>query len=129
MLDNISTKKIKEHVINTGKLIDVKSGRCRYNYKCHMNAVSDALSSKQNSIGMCVCINDNNCFIHFVNISKNNTYIDNTLGQWSVNYDYYLIDIIDKKDFFSVNEIFTKYRKKLHQKLPLLLRMVNTVEF
>ena len=129
MLDKKSTQRIKDYVINTGKKIKVKSGRCRYNFRCQMNAVNDALSSNQPTLGMCVCINNDSCFIHFINISKNNTFIDNTLGQWSIKYDYYLIKIIDKKDFFNINNIFTNFRKELHQKLPIYLRMVNTVEF
>ena len=28
-----------------------------------------------------------------------------------------------------INNIFTNFRKELHQKLPIYLRMVNTVEF
>jgi len=129
MLDKKSTQRIKDYVISTGKKITVKSGRCRYNFRCQMNAVNDALCSGQTTVGMCVCINSDNCFIHFVNISKNNTFIDNTLGQWSVKYKYYLVKIIEKKDFLNINDIFLKYRKELHQKLPLYLRMVNTIEF
>jgi len=129
MLDKKSTQRIKDYVINNCEKISVKGGRCRYNFRCQMNAVNDALNSNQPTLGMCVCINDKNCFIHFVNISKNNTYIDNTLGQWSMTYNYYLIKIIEKKDFMNINDIFTKFRKELHQKLPLYLRVVNTVEF
>lgn len=129
MLDKKSTQRIKHHVISTGEKISVKSGRCRYNFRCQMNAVNDALSSNQPTVGMCVCINKDSCFIHFVNISKNGSFIDNTLGQWSIKYDYYLIKTIKKVDFLDINDIFMKYRKDLHQKLPIYLRMVNTVEF
>ena len=108
--------------------IPVESGACRYNFRCQMNAVHDAIKNKDTELAMTVCIHkDRYPFIHFVNIHKGK-YIDNTLGVWSAEWDYYLIKVIKEEDFFDINTIFTAYKEYLSKYPPFYLRWFSTLE-
>lgn len=123
-------EKIKRDVIYNLEKIDVESGLCRFNNRCHYNAVHDAIDNYDDFIVMCFCIDKTtyNPFIHFINI-HDGLYIDNTLGNWSVNYDYYIIKSIDNHHFFHVSVIFSNYREWLQNQLPWYLRWFSDVEF
>lgn len=127
------TKKAEQIVINymisTMPKIKVKSGICRYNHKCHKNAVHDALDAGEDRIAMCFHYNGDRPTIHFINIDVDGVYIDNTLGRWSETQEYYLIRFIDKDSFFSVDTIFDEYRKYLRSKMPLYVQWFSDWEF
>jgi len=129
ILNDKARKIIKGMVIANHQKIKVSPGLCRYNFRCHMNAVHDAIDKKQNEIAMCIYFDDNYPIIHFLNVDKKGKYIDNTLGNWASTYDYYLIRHIEKDSFFQVNEIFSKYRKELRNRLPFFVRMLSNCEF
>ena len=129
MFNNTSKAIIKNMVIATMTKISVNSGVCRYNFRCQYNSVHDALNDNHERIVMCFYIDGNHPIIHFLNIDDNNNYIDNTLGRWSETYDYYLIRIIEKIDFFSVDEIFEAYRKELKKGLPFYVRWFSSVGY
>lgn len=120
---------VKNMVIATMPKIKVKSGVCRYNFRCQMNAVHDALNDGQDKIAMCFYISDGRPIIHFINIDKKGRYIDNTLGRWSETFDYYLIRTIEKSSFFDVNKIFSAYNKEIKSKLPWHIRWFADCEF
>jgi hypothetical protein len=124
-----SEKIIKKFIESTMPKIKVESGLCRFNLKCHMNSVHDALNNNQNKIAMCFYIDSNQPIIHFLNIDSEGRYIDNTLGRWSEIYDYYLIKEIDSSDFFEINSIFSEYRKELKLKLPWYIRWFSDPKF
>ncbi len=46
-------KIIKNMVITTLPKISVIGGKCRFNYKCHVNAVHDAINENHDKIAMC----------------------------------------------------------------------------
>jgi len=129
LLNKKAKEIIKEIVIKNYSKIKVNSGICRYNFKCHHNAVHDAINDKQDKIAMCFYIDNDYPIIHFINIDENGKYIDNTLGNWSSIYDYYLIKYIEKDKFFQVNDIFSEYRKELNEKLPFLVRILSNCDF
>lgn len=109
--------------------IDVKSGKCRFNFRCQMNTVHEALNHKDDRIAMCFYIDGNYPIIHFLNVDSDGNFIDNTLGRWSERYVFYFIRFVDKTDFFNVNDIFAAYRKDLKSKLPFLIRIFSDIEF
>ena len=120
---------IREMIIATMPKIKVKGGICRFNYRCHANAVNDAVVANQDRIAMCFYLIDNDPILHFVNINEEGEYIDNTIGVWAERYDYYLIRIIDKEQFFDILDIFVNYRKELRSRLPLYVRWFSDESF
>jgi len=119
---------ILEMAIATMQKIKVEPGVLRYNYKCHINSVHDAINDGQDKVAMCFYIDDDYPIIHFINV-QNDKFIDNTLGQWSQKFDYYLIRYIEKDSFWDIEKIFTSYRKELHRKLPFWTRLFITCGF
>lgn len=123
-------EKINSFIKSTYEPIEVKPGKCRYNFRCHQNSVHDAINKKDKKIAMVMCISkdESYCFIHFVNKRKGK-YIDNTLGVWAVEYDFYLVRHIKKDDFFNVITIFQDYRKYLKGLVPWWVKLYKNVEF
>ena len=108
--------------------IQVKSGSCRYNFRCHNNAVHDALNAGNEKIAMAFYF-DEQPIIHFLNVENDGTFVDNTLGRWSEIHSYHLIRYIGKEDFFNVVKIFSAYRKEIRRMLPWWLRFLVTIDF
>ena len=82
-----------DEILSTKDRIKVKSGKCRYNHNCHYNAAHEAIKHKHKSIAMVVYMVNGRVdpVIHFVNYNKGK-YTDNTLGEWSSQHEYYLIN-------------------------------------
>lgn len=118
---------IVNYIIANLKLIKVESGIIRYNYMCHKNAVHDAINNGDKKIAMVFHLNKDNKYpiIHFVNVNKKGIYTDNTLGNWSTMFNYYLIRTIPKEQFEQVDLIFSNYRKELKRKLPFFYRWMK----
>ena len=112
---------ISNYIRSKYPIIDVIPGLCRFNYKCHINSVNDAINNNDNSIALVIMMHKNNVSIHFINYT-NGKYIDNTLGQWSSKYQFYFVKSIFKEDFFNIEDIFTNYRITLNNILPFWLR-------
>lgn len=111
-------------IISNNQILQVNPGTCRYNYCCHMNAVHDAIIGRDDKIALCIAVKNSMPMIHFVNV-KDDFYIDNTLGIWSKDYTFYLIEFIEKERFFEVDDIFCNYRKELNSKLHWFTRMFS----
>lgn len=117
-------------ILKTMPKINVKSGNCRYNFRCHYNSVHEALNNNDEKIAMVFYfIGTNKPILHFVNVDKNGIFTDNTIGRWSEIYDYYLIKYIKKEKFFNIDNIFANYRKKLKEYLPFYVRILSDIEF
>lgn len=128
-LDDKAKEIVKDHMLATMKRVPVKSGTCRYNFRCQRNAVHDAIEAGHDEIAMCMYLEGDHPIIHFLNVDKEGNYIDNTLGQWSQRYTYFLVRHIDKESFFSIESIFSSYRRDLNLKLPFHVRWFSNVEF
>lgn len=116
---------IYDHIISKYNSIKVKAGKCRFNYKCQMNAVHEAKKHKHGKIAMCVCMDDGVYpIIHFINYSKGK-FIDNTLGEWSSQHKYYFIRWIGDEDMWDVDIIFTAFRRELRNNLSWWLRLTS----
>jgi len=120
---------VRNLIVATMPKITVKSGLCRYNYRCQLNAVHDALNDDQDKIAMCFYFKDSRPIIHFINVDNEGNYIDNTLGRWSETFDYYLIRFIEKKSFFKIEKIFTAYRNELVSNFPWYVRLFDDCVF
>jgi hypothetical protein len=121
--DKQAKEDIKNYIINNFSQINVTAGKCRYNYKCHMNSVHDAIENEDEYIAMCVYFDDSP-IIHFLNI-VDGKYIDNTLGHWCSLHKYYLIKKIPKSDFFNIDNIFSNFRKELGYKISKVNRIFS----
>lgn len=119
---------IKEFTKNTYKKIKVVPGKCRYNYKCHLNSVHDAIVKKDKKVAMCLCIQRGEVYIHFINY-HNGKFVDNTLGVWSATNDYYFVRWIKEDEFFEITSIFISFRGFLQRQLPWWIRITNTETF
>jgi hypothetical protein len=128
LMNNEAIEEIHQYVVDNLMKIDVLPGSCRYNYKCHMNSVHEAIEHNQDTLVMCFYIGDNQPIIHFINI-KGDKFIDNTLGHWCTQYNFYYIKTIQKEDFFNIENIFTEYRKELKTKLSFFVKLLSDVEF
>ena len=128
-VENVAKAQVYNMLKTDHQKIEVISGECRYNYRCQMNAVHEAINRKDSEIAMCMYIEGNHPIIHFINVDEDGKFIDNTLGNWSSIYDYYLIRKIEKKDFFNVNNIFTEFRRELRSKLPFWVKLLSDIEF
>lgn len=127
-LNEAAKKEVLNKVVYSLPKIIVKAGRCRYNFRCQMNAVHEAIRKKDDKIVMCFYIDQDYPIIHFLNYRKGK-YIDNTFGEWTKTYNYHFIKFIDKADFFSVDQFFTAYRKELRQNLSFWNRVFSNIEF
>lgn len=121
-------KFIAEYVRKTYRKIDVKSGGYMLNHKCHLNAVNYAVEKKESNIVLCVTLFNDEPNIHFINFTKYK-YVDNTLGQWSATYDYYLVRFIAENEYYSIVDVFSKYRAELNRCLPWYLRLFGEYKF
>jgi hypothetical protein len=117
-------KEIKNKVFAEYKKIKVKPGKCRYNYRCQMNAVHEASKKGDKKIAMCIYLDDNYPVIHFINYKKGK-FTDNTLGQWATLNEYYFVKWIHEDDFWNVNNIFISYRKELRKSLSWWVRLTS----
>lgn len=128
MLKKKANKIICRHTENTYKKIEVASGKCRYNYRCQMNATHEAIKGSHKKLAMVICTENGWPYIHFINYNKG-VFTDNTLGHWSAMQDYYFVRWIKEKEFYGVNEIFTSFRVYLRGLLPWWVRLLNKDDF
>lgn len=103
--------------------IKVTSGKCRYNFRCQMNAVHEAIRRGDEKISMSIYLDalDNDTpIIHFLNVESDGTFVDNTLGEWSSQHEYFHVKYISIDDFFNVNHIFREFVRELRHSLGWL---------
>jgi hypothetical protein len=117
-------REIRNKIVAEHNLIEVKPGKCRYNFKCQMNAVHEADKKGDKKIAMCVYLDNGYPIIHFINYRKGK-FVDNTLGQWSTLQKYYFIKWIHEDEFWNVDNIFGSYRKELRKSLSWWVRLTS----
>lgn len=118
---------INQYVTSNYKMVEVKSGKMRWNYKCQLNAVHDAVNAEEKSIAMCVCLDEyNSPFIHFVN-KTNGEYTDNTFGHFSKDYRYYLVREIISAEFNLIGNTFDSFRDFLMDLVPWYRKLFKKI--
>lgn len=128
---NIIDKIVENFVKATYNKIEVKSGNCRFNQKCHLNSVHEALNNNEDKLAMAYCHSEkyDDYFVHFINVNNDGEFIDNTLGRWSEIYEYYFIRYINKSDYFDIDSIFNAYNKEMLRRLPFYIRWFHNGNF
>lgn len=129
LLKNKARKIILNMIYANYQLIEVRPGACRYNYRCQMNAVHDAIENGDDKLAMVFYINNDYPILHFINVNNDGVFLDNTLGNWSTQYDYFFIRYIDKNSYYQINSIFDNFRNELQNRLPLYVRLFNNKEW
>lgn len=119
---------VRSKIISEHNCIKVFPGKCRWNFRCSNNAVHEAIKKGDKEIAMVMYFDGGCPIIHFINFRKGK-YIDNTLGEWTSQYEYYLVRFIGKEDFWNVNYIFRKYRETLQNYLPFWIRIFSNQTF
>ena len=122
--------KFHDRIVSTKDKIEVKPGKCRYNFKCHMNAVHSATKKNETYLAMVVYMHNRkkDPIIHFINFDGK-SFTDNTLGIWSVKHDYYLVRLIHKKDYMDIEKIFTQYREDIRASWSWWMRLTTNITF
>lgn len=128
LLNNKAKTQIKNMILTTYTKIDVLPGACRYNYKCHMNAVHEATVAGDDQIAMVYYIDGGHPIIHFLNYHKGK-YTCNTLGHWIVQKDFFLVKFIIKDEFLNVDNIFGLLKKQTRKQLSFWVRLLSNQEF
>jgi hypothetical protein len=101
------------------------SGECRYNFRCHLNSVHEAVKNNDEYIIMGFYFCNNQPIIHFYNYQKG-VIIDNTLGCHALQYKHYIYKRVYKKDFKNIETVFLNFRKQIRKSLPWYLRIFST---
>jgi len=122
-------KSIEDTIRLTKEKIEVKGGECRYNFRCHMNAVHVALKEGHPRIAMTVYIDDIYPVVHFLNVDpKTGEFIDNTLGEWARYNEYFLIKYIPEEEFTVVGNYLNMYKKELRRGLNFWDKLLSNYE-
>ena len=113
-------KKIKERIVDYVKtnytLLDINkfiNGKTYFNRKCHLNSVQEAIDNNYDVL-LVICVDNDDVFVHFINIDSKGRYIDSTLGWYGKElYDYYLIRKIDKREYKTIWQNLINTKKML----------------
>lgn len=108
--------RIKEKVVIDYELLDKHNfvlGDAYYNYMCHLNSVQYVENGSMKSVILCICIKDDEPFIHFINKDKDGHYVDNTLGWQYKDIKYYKVRELTKDEMYNIEQVFTNIRKQL----------------
>lgn len=117
--------RVKNYIKNKHHKINVKPWACRWNFRCHLNAVHEAIEAKQNRIAAVVHFENwsSQAIVHFVNVDEDGIFTDNTLWHWCTQSEYYLLEYIDETRFFRIGAILTQYKEFLWEQVPWYIRL------
>jgi len=120
--NDIARKEIKTYILANYNKIEVKAGKCRYNFRCHNNSVHEAKRHKHKKIALVVYVDGDYPIVHFVNYNKKR-FTDNTLGEFATQVDYYFIKWIKDEDMWDIFTIFDAIRQELGKQLSWWVRL------
>jgi len=123
MLTNLINDTIRCHVAAHHSKITVVPGACRWNFRCHNNAVHEAIERGHSKLALVVYFDNDVPIVHFINFHSTDDFQDNTLGHWCKHYEYYFIRWVNENEFFDVYQIHRSMRKRLNKCLPWWLRL------
>ena len=125
MINNTAAERqIRSYVYANYRIIKVEPGKCLYNFQCHSNAVHYAKKRREKKLAMVIYIDNNIPIVHFINYAKKK-FKDNTLGQWTTQYEYYFVKWVDEADMWFIHAIFKHYRQHLRNQLSWWVRLTS----
>lgn len=122
--DNRARKEICNYIISKYNKIEVRVGKCRYNFRCHNNAVHEAKRKNHKKLAMVVYIDDGYPIVHFINYHKKQ-FVDNTLGEWTTQYDYYFIKWVKDDEMWDIFDVFYAIKEELGKQLSWWTRLTS----
>lgn len=134
ILNDLAKKHIEQLVKETYPEIPknkIIAGDCRFNYKCHLNSVHEAIKNNQDQIAICIYFNevDDLIGLHFMNYNKEtDMYIENTHGEFSQIFSYYFLEYLHKDFFWKTGIPFLNWRNFFRTKLPWWLQLLSDFE-
>jgi hypothetical protein len=104
--------KVRDYCDSQYEIIDVVAGDIHYNYKCHLNATHYAIENSDKKYAMVVYRQNNAQLpsVHFINYHED-TFIDNTIGHWCIQYEYRFIRWIPEKEFYDAVHLLRDTKK------------------
>lgn len=116
--------KARMKVAQRGVRFEPKMGTYLNNSRCHKNSLNYAIRHKQPTIALCYYVSsDGEVEVHFVNYS-NGTYYDNTMGNLTSSFSYYLIRLIDQNDFQNLDDILGQEQAEIDRVTPFWVKML-----
>jgi hypothetical protein len=112
--NKIVTIFVDKYIQTNFKEIDVWSGKALFNQRCHKNAVQYAVENKQNNIVCCfyknLTENNQQYYTHYVNVDEFGQYTDNSIGHFSLNYEYRFVELVNRQDFLDIETHIGYYK-------------------
>ena len=105
--------------------VDVYPGSCRFNFRCHDNAVHEAIENEQDRIAQVVYIQNDYPVVHYVNVEKDGQLVDNTLGHNIMDKDFYLVKMVYEEEFSNIHILHEEMRNELRRSLSPLNRIFS----
>jgi hypothetical protein len=130
MFDKKSCQLLLAFAKNNCPIIEVNPGLCRMNFRCHLNAVHDAIEAGHDQVAVVIYIDGGvRPVLHFINYDGT-SYTDNNIGHWCKQMQYYLYGYVNKKDFHLVVGIISGTRNDILKKvLPWYIRIFKNKLF
>lgn len=117
-------RKIRDFCDSQYKLINVEPGELNFYYKCHLTSTHYAIKNGDKKLAL-VMYRDKKSMrpcVHFVNYT-NKKFVDNSLGNWSSQYEYRFIRWVAKEEFFDVDNILGDTQKFFKNKANLIEKL------
>ena len=127
-------KKAEREIYNLARIkydkIEVFPGEGGFTGRCQHVAAHHATKNADKSIAVVLYANKGSqeLFLHVINYcNKKKKYVDNSLGHWTGQFDYYLVKTVSE-DFFSINELYRQIFLNIRKDLSFLTRLLSTNE-
>lgn len=109
-------KRIIDYVRSNYTLLSINKfikGKTYLNARCHLNAVQEFYDNGSN-VCLCVCVGNDEVFVHFINQDAKGNYIDNTLGWYGQEvFDYFLIRKVNENEYHKIWQLLVETKRML----------------
>lgn len=77
-----------------------------FNYKCHINSAQNVLTGKYEKVILCMSIQDEEPFVHFINQNSEGKYIDSSTGWYGKKrYEYYIVREVNANELLEIDNL------------------------
>ena len=114
-------KRLTNNIANQCKVLyeqinkeDMTLGKIKYNERSHLNAVQAVVAGIATKVILTVAINEDNCpIVHFINVNKDNKFVDHSWGWTYKEYKYYYVREIKEHEFDDIGTILDEMKRFL----------------